>query len=527
SPIASPIASSPPKDQPTEPPRARKPGSTMPPPLPTTPPFATGAQPDRDSVLALPPPPIGAQPLLDAISPSPAATRRPPPPLELRAPDQAARRASDVSPSGAGDRPPGDDDFNTVVGAPIELDDPRLAAPSPLVSSASAPSPAPLVTKSGVTPPPTRIQRGDALADRPFSPPKVHPVPEIGEPGLLNAAKYALHFGRARYQRRGAIKMLAVEIKQDTEALDQVLGALGRAARTAKIEGRVFSAENAAIATAEDRITTLNTELADVDARKTDENSKFVDVESERTAKLVEAERLLAEVQGELAHLEGVRRGLRESRKDLERRQKAYLKAAADADRQSSAAQMGDTRADLRRSAEQHRRDAGALDPDRQEIDRKLSTLDRPIGEAATKVEAAKAELDAAKRSLADAREGHTHRLAELDAEQKRKAREIMAAESEITRRLVTLGTLVNLNRGVASATAAAMLDERGGEFLELYERIDRLRGAITARTTETEKLTAEREAYDRGTLVRGVSVIGGAILAFIAFIVILRAIIF
>ena len=37
--------------------------------------------------------------------------------------------------------------------------------------------------------------------------------------------------------------------------------------------------------------------------------------------------------------------------------------------------------------------------------------------------------------------------------------------------------------------------------------------------------LTAEREAFDRGTLVRGISVIGGAILAFIAFIVILRAI--
>ena len=62
-------------------------------------------------------------------------------------------------------------------------------------------------------------------------------------------------------------------------------------------------------------------------------------------------------------------------------------------------------------------------------------------------------------------------------------------------------------------------------QFEELYQRIDRLRGAITARTTEIEKLTAEREAYDRGTLVRGVSTIGGAIVLFIALIVILRAI--
>ena len=47
---------------------------------------------------------------------------------------------------------------------------------------------------------------------------------------------------------------------------------------------------------------------------------------------------------------------------------------------------------------------------------------------------------------------------------------------------------------------------------------------SITARTTEIEKLTAEREAYDRGSLVRGVSVIGGAVVALLALIVILRA---
>jgi predicted nucleic acid-binding Zn-ribbon protein len=146
-------------------------------------------------------------------------------------------------------------------------------------------------------------------------------------------------------------------------------------------------------------------------------------------------------------------------------------------------------------------------------VDRRLASLERPIGEATARLDAAKAELDAAKRSLSDAREGHGHRLAELDAEQKRKSREIGQAEGEVARRLVTLGTLVNLNR----------IDDP--QFGELYQRIDRLRGAITARTTEIEKLTAEREAYDRGSLLRGVAVMGGAIIALIALIVILRAI--
>src|SRR5204863_1320547 len=203
----------------------------------------------------------------------------------------------------------------------------------------------------------------------------------------------------------------------------------------------------------------------------------------------------------------------RDRRKELERRQKAYLKAAEDNDRQVGSAELGDARADLRRGAEQHRREAAALEPERQDVDRRLGAIERPIGEATAKLDAAKAELDAAKRSLGDAREGHTHRLDELDAEQKRKSREMAQAESEIARRLVTLGTLVNLNR------------IEDPQFEELYQRIDRLRGAITARTTEIERLTAEREAYDRGNLARGLAAIGGAILVFIALIVILGAV--
>ena len=106
----------------------------------------------------------------------------------------------------------------------------------------------------GIDPPPTRIHRPEALVDRPFTPPQVSPVPEIPEPGLVNSARYAVRFAKARWQRRGAIKTLGAEIKQDTEALDQVLGALGRVARIAGVDSRVFSAENNAITDAEARV---------------------------------------------------------------------------------------------------------------------------------------------------------------------------------------------------------------------------------------------------------------------------------
>jgi len=356
-------------------------------------------------------------------------------------------------------------------------------------------------------------RRMNRLAVDPAQQKRVTDLLDIGPLLDRRPGYYAVRFAQARWQRRGAIKLLGADIKKDTDALDQVLGALGGAARTAKVDGRVFSGENAAITAAEQHAAQMAREHNDVDTRKLEENARFVEVERERNTKLGEAEHAVDEAQKELAHLEGQRRALRDARKELERRQKAYLKAAEDTEKQAGASETGEPRQDLRRSADQHRREAAAIEPERQEAERGLTAIERPIAEASAKLDAAKAELDAAKRSLADAREGHIHRLAELDAEQKRKGREIAQAEGEIARRLVTLGTLVNLNR----------IDDP--QFEELYQRIDRLRGAITARTTEIEKLTAEREAYDRGHLVRGVATIGGAILLFIALIVILRAI--
>jgi hypothetical protein len=478
------IPSGPRPGSPSQPPPMRTPSPSQPPPMrahsPSQPP---------------PPPRAGSQP-------PPTRTTSPsqPPPMRAQRPSQAPPFSSPFPPA-----PPQPATSSPFAGDTFLTDNDTKAAPWEVVQAQ--------MPRMAGEPPPTRIQRPGELADRPFTPPQVLPVPEIPEPGLVKAAKYAYIFARARWQRRGAIKQLGVEIKQDTEALDQVLGALGRAARGARVEGRVFSAENSAISDAEERINQLNREHAEVEGRKAEENSKFVDVERERNAKLTEAERMVDEAGRELSNLEGQRRSMRDKRKELERRQKAYLKAAEDHDRQAGTAPLGDQRQELRRVSEGHRREAAALEPERQDIDRRLGALERPINEVSARLDAGKAELDAAKRSLNDAREGHTHRLAELDAEQKRKTREVGLAESEIARRLVTLGTLVNLNR------------IEDPQFGELYQRIDRLRGAITARTTEIEKLTAEREAYDRGTLVRGISAIGGAAVLLIALIVILLAI--
>lgn len=367
-------------------------------------------------------------------------------------------------------------------------------------------------TPTAIDVPPTRVFRIDGIGDRPFVPASVQPVPEIPEKGLVNAARYAVTFARARWQRRRAVKVLAQEIKADTAALDEVLGALGVRARQHGVNDRVFSAENDAISAAELRRVALVDQLAELDGKVTDENTRFSAVETERKEKLAAAESAVTRATTELEDLQAQRRGLRDKRRDTERRHKAYVKAAEERDAQSASQPMGEERARIRQAAEQMRQEAAALEPEQQEIERKLLGLESPIANAQAQADAARAELDAAKRSLADAREGHTHRLDEIAADKKRFARDIASCDAEIGRRLVTLGTLVNLNR----------VDD--SQFHELYQRVDRLRGAITARSAETERLAAERAAYHRETLLRGVAVLGGLLVACIALAVVVRA---
>ncbi|HUQ05056.1 MAG TPA: hypothetical protein VM261_21285 [Kofleriaceae bacterium] len=403
--------------------------------------------------------------------------------------------------------------------------------PTVLTSPATGPTPmppklppTPIATPSSVkiagrdatalNPPPTRILRDEALADRPFTPPAVIAIPTIPDPGLVNVARYAITFGRARWQRRRAVKLLHVEIKSDTDALDGVLLQLGRDARGLGVENRVLSAENQAITDAEKRRDQAVQSGVEIGNRKLEETQKYEELERERTIKVTDAERVLEEAQRELSTLEAQRRGLRDKRKELERRQSAYVKAAEQRDTEAGNAPLGETRGELRRLADGHRREAASLDPERQDLERRLSALERPITYAQTKVEQAKAEVDQQRRSLADLREGHRHRLAELDAESSRKSREKDLVEGEINRRLVNLGTLINLHRV-----------ERP-EFAELYGRIDRLRHAINARTTEIDRLTAEREAYDRGSLLRGYAVLGGVAVLLITFVVIILALV-
>jgi hypothetical protein len=468
----------------------------------------TPASPARRKAPSSVPPPLPPAPAPAPVEPPRAKRPSMSPPLyplmkEQQERDRAAAAAAATNISGSITQPIPP---STTAPVPAPVPAPPILPASPPVSVIS-----PRRSSDGFEPPPTRILRGEELGDRPFAPPHVIPVPELPEPGPFAAARYAITFLRGRWQRRGAIKSLAEDIKRDTDALDQILGSLGRTARSVQLEGRPFAAENEAISAAEARRTAVERDSVELQTRRSDETTKYVDVESDRTSKVSQAEHALGEAQRDLQLLEGQRRNLRDERKRIEARQKGFIRAAEQRDEQAADAPMAQQRG-FRADAESHRKSAAELEPQRQDVDRRLALLEKPIADATARVDAAKAELESARRSLDDAREGHGHRLAELEAETKRKTKEIAQADAEIVRRLVTLGTLVNLNR----------VDRP--EFADLYQRIDRLRTAIGARTTEIDKLTAERDAYDKPSLVRGIATLGGTVVLVLAFVVLLRA---
>ena len=362
------------------------------------------------------------------------------------------------------------------------------------------------------TPPPTRVSIPADREDLGHRPIPVEPVPEIPESGWLAALKYTVAFGRARWQRRGAIKKLKGMIATDTGKLDGILGRLGAQVRALGIREPSLAGENEAIDQAERRRSTADHECAELSKRQAEENNRFSEIESERQGKVAEAESILEKAQNQLGSLEAQRRALRDKRKAVDRQQKGYQKAAEERESEAEKANMGSERSELRKAASDLRRDAGALDPERQDIEKRLGALERPISNAMAKVETLKAELDSARRSLNDAKEGHRVRLAEIDAEQGRKSRELAQADAEIQRRLITLGTLINLNRIERS------------EFHTLYDDIDRLRGSIGARSNEIDRLGAEREAYDKTSITRGTIVLAGGVVGLITLIVIIVA---
>jgi DNA repair exonuclease SbcCD ATPase subunit len=351
----------------------------------------------------------------------------------------------------------------------------------------------------------------EAAVERPFRPAELAAVPEPPPAGMLPAVRYAFSVSMARWQRRGAIKALTLEIEREQAQLDELLAILGRKTRELHIDSRALADENAALDQAEKRRAAIEQGRAGLRDRKSAEQQSFAELEAERQGQVTSLEAALERARQEHAGLEAQRKGLRDQHKAVERQQRELAKSAAQRDEQATKATTADVQAGLRRAAETLRSESAALEPERQELELRIAELEPPVAQAVTKIDGLEVELAAARRGLSEARDSHRQHQASLDTDLERSNREQAQIESEIQRRLLSLGTLVNLNR----------IPHPGLD--ELYARIDGLRQTIGQRSTEIERLSAERDAYDRGAYTRGMASVGiGATALVLVLIVVL-----
>jgi hypothetical protein len=331
-------------------------------------------------------------------------------------------------------------------------------------------------------------------------------MPAPPESGLVALARYFIACLRGRWQRGQAMKAVAAGVHADTAALDGVLGELGRAARAQGLAARPLAEENAAIDAAEALAASSGRARADVEGRRAEEEERFAASARLLAEKRSACDEGLAAAVAEASGLEAERRRLREDAKAVDLRHRRYLKGAEEREAQAVKAAV-DARAALRRSAEDLRADAARAEPERAELDKRIAALDEALAAATARRDAARADLAAARKAEDDARAGHRHRGAELEAEAARQGRARADAEAEVGRRLITLGTLLNLNR-VA-----------GPELDRLYPSVDALRASLAAREAEAERLRAERDRIDRGALVRGGAILAAALVVLIALV--------
>ena len=351
-----------------------------------------------------------------------------------------------------------------------------------------------------------KIAHYDAVVDQDT---RVDPVPEVPAAGSINAARYLLQFSRARWKRRSIIKKLSVKIETYTYLLDGELGTLGKQVRSIGFACSELSVENAAIDEAESRRSRLDWECTELSQRAAEENARFEELESERQDKLNDVTSMAKKVEADIASLETRRRALRTDLRAYTRQSKEFDKQIKGCSTSGSRDQLDNNQLAMSDTWRTLHDQQAKLQSQIKQAQEAVESLQSPLDESRLRQQSLKMDVESARRSLSDAREGHRFKLAEIEAERGRKNRELELAQSEIDRRIVTLGTLVNLQR----------IDR--SEFSEHYNRIDQLRAAIQARTKDLERLTAEREAYDRKSLIRGALVLTTAVVLFLTIVAI------
>ena len=134
----------------------------------------------------------------------------------------------------------------------------------------------------------------------------------------------------------------------------------------------------------------------------------------------------------------------------------------------------------------------------------RVDELEAGAAERERVVDAARADVEAVRRTIAGLRDERARFEGEHDARQDLLVTAQDEAQSEITRALVNLGTLLNLQR----------VDHTG--FRPLYAHIDELKARLVEREIEIRRVEKAARAFDHAAIQRGLIAVGALVAALI-----------
>jgi hypothetical protein len=456
---------------------------------------------------AVAPPPAAVEPAPVAPTPEPAAAPRKPPP-QLVAPEDnwATVRTPLLDPSEMGVSL-GDEPESEATPLPIHAPgyDPLLPS---LASAPQAPASGTIEVATEalelVRPPNIVVELAEPVAaPEPPLPRELAGLPPMprapASPGLWGAVQYLYPVGRAWWARRKAQAAIRDALVGDQRSLDQVLGELGRAAREERLDVAAVRDEMQELAAVEERRARDEAESQSTRERRAAEVERFTRLEKACDDAIVEQQATVAKSEQAQRDVAGRQREAQAELGRIDGELEAARRAIAAAEGRMGSAppeQRGAVEAEL---ATQRARE-GEITPRREAAAARVAELDKPVEQAAQTLDEDQKELARRKRALAATVSERTAALDALDARLKQLHLAQNAAVAESSRRYVSIGTLLNLNR---------VERER---FTPLYERIDALKSGVTEREALIARLDEERLGFDHAAAQKGVITVAAAL---------------
>jgi chromosome segregation ATPase len=343
-------------------------------------------------------------------------------------------------------------------------------------------------------------------ASRPLpEPPGVSPTS-----GLVDAVRYSVALFKGNLERQKEIRRLRDEVVEAQQAIDWLLSELGRRARQIELTHPAVSGEMDAIKGLERRREDAASQQGQLDERRQQELERYQAQEREIEERLAEVENAYTAEMADLKLREAERLQLGRAAADHEVELRDLERRATALDDKAAKTADGAAQRALTTEAAGLRAKIPEVEEARSGVLAEAARLDPVIvalREKTPQLNEQRRKIREEQQALARSREAT---IVDLDAQANGRRRELAEIESDISRKFIALGTVLNLKRA------------QSPELAELYQRVDEARSLMTSREAIIVELEAQCASYDRGAVRKAAMVVGGGVGALLLLILIL-----